>query len=222
MNHKWQYIDAVAHASRTYFPDWARNGLAVYDPLLKVGFQTYTDDEHYRWFVFRSTGKGWITWLMNFIFPLKTVPYNNKATPIRIHTGFYHDYTNQLRQSVLDIVGDDKDIVGYKFTGHSLGGALCRLGALDVQYNYGVHCIVRAMGQPNIGNKEFETSYGYRVPDTMNFRVERDPVPRIPFTWMGYGSVFRYILPRGKQFWGILDHLPRLYFHGLESYRMDL
>lgn len=221
---KYKYIDAVVQSTRSTYPDWAKQGLTVYDKLLKVGFQTYLDDDGYRWFAFRPTGRGKITWLFNFIFPLCTIPYGNKESPIRIHTGFLADYTHYLREKVHTIMASDKGkgVKGYKFTGHSLGGVLCRLCAVDVQYNFHVHCTVRAFGQPNLGNKAFETSFSYRVPDAMYFRVERDPVPRLPYSWMGYFPVFRYILPRGKQFWGFLDHLPRLYFHGLESYKMDL
>lgn len=76
-------------------------------------------------------------------------------------------------------------------TGHSLGGALATLCAVDIQYNFTdkVAVDVYTFGAPRVGNDGFRESFNRRVPDSFRFVYGMDIVPALPRIWQGYRHV---------------------------------
>lgn len=76
-------------------------------------------------------------------------------------------------------------------TGHSLGGALATLCAVDVQYKFSnkVTLNVYTFGAPRVGNDGFRDSFKRRVPDSYRFIYGMDVVPALPKPWQGYRHV---------------------------------
>ncbi|MBW4520452.1 MAG: lipase family protein [Scytolyngbya sp. HA4215-MV1] len=76
-------------------------------------------------------------------------------------------------------------------TGHSLGGALATLAAVDVQYNFAskFKIEVYTFGAPRVGNGGFRDSFNRRVPDSYRFVYGMDIVPALPRPWQGYSHV---------------------------------
>ena len=194
------------------FLPYANNGLECDDELIKVGFKTFTVEDT-RWFVFKPTFKA-INWIMNFVFPLYKIPYGNTKSPIRIHSGFLAGYMS-IRNEVHNIVRQDKTSTRFIFCGHSLGGALARIAAVDVQYNFHRHIHVYTAGSPNVGNDEFEKSFEGRIEHSHYYTTKGDPVPTMPPQWTGYKRYIRTSLPRiyRVRFW--LNHLPSVYIKHL-------
>ena len=69
-------------------------------------------------------------------------------------------------------------------TGHSLGGALATLAAVDVHQTYGLNSLI-TFGEPRVGNQQFSDFF---KPVVTNYRVTHyaDIVPHIPLTAQGF------------------------------------
>ena len=78
-----------------------------------------------------------------------------------------------------------------RVTGHSLGGALATIAAMDIHDNLGienVHTITFA--SPRVGNHDFAQQWNDRLAESsMRFVHENDIVPHIPFPQLGYEHV---------------------------------
>ncbi len=153
---------------------------------------------------FRGTDSG-KNWLSNFMFCQKTVPYNNTDTDIRIHRGFSEAYTSVRRKiHALLPQGACKVTV----TGHSLGGALALLCAVDIEYNFPEKDIsVYVFGCPRVGNAAFAKSYNKRVFKTLRVTNGNDIVAKVPPALFGYRHV------------GIPIHIGKALLTGAVSFR---
>lgn len=77
-------------------------------------------------------------------------------------------------------------------TGHSLGGALATLCAVDLQYNFSnkiKNIESYTFGAPRVGNNGFSESFNRRVPNSYRFVYGMDIVSALPRTWQGYRHV---------------------------------
>jgi triacylglycerol lipase len=111
-------------------------------------------------------------------------------SPIRVHAGFVEAYAS-IAQDIRALVGKrvasgaggcDSVVV----LGHSLGGALAVLCAVDLQFQAidtrSVACLT--WGQPRVGNRAWAESTNGRLGCYIRYVNRRDPVPGIP--WVGY------------------------------------
>ena len=102
-------------------------------------------------------------------------------------------------------------------SGHSLGGALASLCALDIQYNIldkcalSIEIVCVTFGCPKVGNKYFVKSFNKRIPNYYNFRNGWDLICVLPpLPWFKKNAKYIYI---GKKKWYncIKDHYPHRY-----------
>lgn len=107
----------------------------------------------------------------------------------RIHAGFLEDFTAivdatvQAVKSGLAMHGLARVLV----TGHSLGGALAILGALELHRQNLPVSAVYTFGQPRVGDGGFRTHYDMALrPVTYRVVNQNDIVPRTPGWLMGY------------------------------------
>ena len=111
-------------------------------------------------------------------------------------------------------------------TGHSLGGALATLAAIDLTKSFNVDTTVYTFGQPRVGNKAFATDYDNTVPRHFSVAHGQDPVARVPkgsyrkngirvFT-SSAGDVV--VAPNSLES-HVLQNTPQIADHFLESYR---
>jgi triacylglycerol lipase len=133
-------------------------------------------------------------WIISMLFCQKTIPYKENGTDkkIKIHSGFYNDYSkikDFIRQEC-DRSGLDKAIVH----GHSKGAAIATLCALDLAYNFKEKYISGFVeGSPRVGNKAFVESFQKYLPDFSNFEFGSDLIPQFPPKVFGYESVGKQI-----------------------------
>ena len=86
-----------------------------------------------------------------------TYGWHNKS---EVHSGFYEAYQllqDDLRKTLSPIL-EEHPFSTILFAGHSLGGALAMLGALDIKMYFGIHSkLIRlyTFGQPRVGDKTF-------------------------------------------------------------------
>lgn len=104
---------------------------------------------------------------------------------VRVHTGFLRVYT-QLRPRLLHLVksargGEPGLVSSIVLCGHSLGGALATLAALDLasqSSSSSPGLELYTFGQPQVGDGAFVTLFNSRVPHAVRVVNPFDPVPR--------------------------------------------
>lgn len=84
-------------------------------------------------------------------------------------------------------------------TGHSQGGALAFLFALDLARYSSAPNLVYTFGQPRVGNTQFANYYQGKVPNTFRVVNYADAVPHTPPRWYSYthGGHEIWYNPRG-------------------------
>ena len=169
--------------------------------------------------IFRGSRLG--NWYDNLRIKQYILPYMNMKSRIRVHKGFMDAYKS-MRLSIIKWIEFDMDLGltnNYKLQpiivgGHSLGGALATLCAVDLQYNFTqlrVSCVT--LGSPRVGNFWFYKSYNKRVPKTVRIVHGNDIVTRLPPAWLFYKHVGKRLHQGNKwKFWllpwgSIRDHL---------------
>jgi triacylglycerol lipase len=98
----------------------------------------------------------------------------------KTHLGFTDIYGSARIQilSILSKCDPNKKLI---LTGHSLGGALATLCALDVVFNSKFsRPILYTFGAPRVGNPTFAAFYNRKVPSTHRIVIESDLIPLIP------------------------------------------
>ncbi|KAJ1556071.1 hypothetical protein HK405_007587 [Cladochytrium tenue] len=111
---------------------------------------------------------------------------------VKVHQGFLDDYealqatTRGLAKTLLAAYPS----YSLTLTGHSLGGALALLAAIDL-VNHGtvaaskVH--VFTAGQPRVGNQAFSDYVaGFGFSSYIRIVNQKDVVPHLPYEWLGY------------------------------------
>lgn len=152
-------------------------------------------------------------WKANFKYWKTTIPYGNKNSNIRVHSGFISTYKSKnVRKKIHKYVTEDvKKIV---LTGHSYGAALAILCGVDLQYNFPQKDFeVVVFGCPRVGNRAFKKSYDLRIFKTLRIENPGDIVTKVPFSFLGYRHVgIKLKLKRTKKFFGIFNN------HSLQEY----
>jgi triacylglycerol lipase len=126
-----------------------------------------------------SEETGVADWIQDLKFIPASYPYGDRNNMIRIHSGFIQAYSS-VREAMFKVA---KESPHQKVicTGHSLGGALATLSALDVKYNLpdkDLSCYT--YGSPRVGNSDFVKFYNKHVPQTYRFVNSVDIVPSLP------------------------------------------
>lgn len=150
----------------------------------------------------------------------KTKPYGNLHTDVEIHAGFMEQY-QIIRPLIHNVIKEHTTIHKVVCTGHSLGGALSQLCAIDIQFNFPDTILTNiSFGSPRVGNKAFMESYNRRVPQSYRFVNGRDLVPMVPPAILGFYHAGLLLLI-GKRPWYKLfstdDHYPNKYQKNYEK-----
>ncbi len=168
-----------------------------------------------------SEETGLTDWITDLKFVQQVFPYGENNSNIKVHFGFIQAY-----KSVRDAVLNQAQNSSFKriiCTGHSLGGALAKLAALDIQYNVPdkeIYCYT--FGAPKVGNAEFVRSFNKRIPNTFRIVNGWDGVPGLPPGSYEHCGQF---CPVGQAEGGLVaaikakieDHLPNAYIKVLQS-----
>lgn len=118
-------------------------------------------------------------------------PYAGESqSGAQIHRGFSEAYMS-VRGQIHTYLGS-RAVSTVTVTGHSLGGALATLCAVDIQYNFSNKITTIAaytFGAPRVGNDGFRESFNRRVPNSYRFVYGMDVVSALPRPWQGYRHV---------------------------------
>jgi predicted lipase len=117
----------------------------------------------------------------------KVYPYpDGSRSGALMHRGFITAYFS-VRDEIHNYI-KGRPISTAIATGHSLGGALATLCAIDIQYNFSdqVKTIeAYTFGSPKVGNDGFRDSFNRRVPNSYRFVHGMDMVAELPRPWQG-------------------------------------
>ncbi len=126
---------------------------------------------------FRGSGSAF-DWVSDFIAQQTTYrPVKNSGLT---HKGFTDIYMS-TRMQILEILKQLPPEKPLFITGHSLGGALATLAAIDLANNSAFTApIVYTFGAPRVGDPKFASSYNSTVATHWRFQNEFDIVPHLP------------------------------------------
>lgn len=98
----------------------------------------------------------------------------------KVHRGFYHIYSS-CRDIILNTLDSMSPHLKIYITGHSLGGGLAVLNALDVAVNTKYkNPIMLNFGAPRTGNYDFASVYNYFVKNSIRVVNDMDIAPKNP------------------------------------------
>lgn len=126
-------------------------------------------------------------WITNAKFVRALLVEESDGSRCEVHGGFlvaYESIIEKLSEVLRQLAVADRPVF---VTGHSLGGALAILAALELKRQMFTVAQVYTFGQPRVGNAGFAQLYNWSLQD-QTFAVvnECDPVPLLPPLLMGY------------------------------------
>lgn len=149
-----------------------------------------------------------------------TTPYQTEG-PIRVHYGFYSQY-QVVRGKIHEIIRqwmETELLRGVVITGHSLGGALATLCAVDLDFNFQLDIQCVTFGSPRVGNRAFAKSFNRRIPKSTRYVYKNDMVTKVPMAYLFYYHVDKeaklgtreWYRPLSFALGNPLDHYPQKY-----------
>lgn len=140
--------------------------------------------------------------------------YAASKSGVLMHRGFTDAYIS-ARSDIHRII-QKSVMTRWVITGHSLGGALSKLCAVDLQYNFApkISVEVYVFGSPRVGNQAFVDSYNRRVPNTWRFVNGNDVVSGLPRRWQNYRHVNTRVRLGSRLSWRIISG-------SLQDHRID-
>jgi hypothetical protein len=140
----------------------------------------------------------------------------------RVHAGFnarYRRVKRQLDEIIETNIGSFDRII---FTGHSLGGAIAMLAALDSARNKAWQPDVVTFGSPKVGDITFGRFFNLYIKSCIRIVVDHDPVIKLPPRFLGYHHVHGgcvLMLHHHSSVHGFFDKLEA---HRLDTYQANL
>ena len=132
-----------------------------------------------------------------------------------VHKGFQRNYL-KCRQNLLERI-DSKHPTKLLLCGHSLGGALCYLGSMDLADRFPDILIdTVTFGSPKVGDEAFQQTFESRASTLEGHHARivtrKDPIPAYPF--VGFYHATSGCIPLGSRKRGVpLEH------HSIRSYK---
>jgi hypothetical protein len=120
---------------------------------------------------------------------VKLVPYK-QYPEAKVHTGFWNAYIS-IRDEVHTLISSH-DVENLFISGHSLGGALATLAALDiVEEDLVTNVSMVSLGAPRVGNKEYAILFSNLMISNSYYRLTHalDPVVHLPYLTLDYTHI---------------------------------
>lgn len=126
------------------------------------------------------------SWIADLDAPQMSYP---KCTGCMVHVGFYKAYMEvspSIKAQVQIILSKYRTAQIY-VTGHSLGGAMAVVAALDIKATFGKLDQFYSYGQPRVGNQAFADYFASQISSGHRVVHYADIVPHLPpLTMFGY------------------------------------
>lgn len=151
--------------------------------------------------VFRGTdSSSWYNWAENMRAwrTDTTYPVPGAPSALRIHSGFLilwnsSSMASTIKQSFGELLQKHPDGPTLVL-GHSMGGALAQLAALDLKIMHDLRDVKSfTFGAPRLGNSVFSDFFNEHVTEAWRFTHGRDIVPSVPPQLFGFHHVSREV-----------------------------
>jgi predicted lipase len=186
----------------------------------------HTDGYTCRWkdwsvICFRGS-HGTADWIDNLTFWKKNMVFGPKLHPkfVKIHEGFKTQYLKV--QDYLDKKFYNES--NLLICGHSLGGALASICALDFKLTWkpqDLTCIT--WGSPRVGGRAWAKLFNSTIENSFRYIYKNDIVPKVPTMWMWFKHIKNkiHLNPGGpilnRIFGYDQDHRPDRYFEAIKK-----
>ena len=114
---------------------------------------------------------------------------------VYIASGFYKAYSsisNSIIEGIDNVLQSSPNIEEIYIAGHSLGGAMASIAAIDLKYRLGYNVVGSyTFGSPRVGNMEFSKFYSSIVGNTIRYTNNNDIVPHLPPKIFGFNHLLR-------------------------------
>jgi predicted lipase len=127
--------------------------------------------------------------LTNWLFNLNQLATNySSCSGCQVHLGFYSAFKTvaPLVKTAVDELQTLHKGSKIIFTGHSLGGAMAVLCALNFKETYNIVGDVYTFGQPRVGNKKFADFLENKIPNIYRVINYADAFVHVPPSAVGY------------------------------------
>jgi predicted lipase len=165
-------------------------GLVVQDILYdkKTDLQGYTGtlSKYSNIYVVIRGSSSVMNWLDDF--EVRKVPYiTYPECGCQVHNGFYKSATNVKNDTVAAVKRLKSRFPSYSVivTGHSYGASCSQLLAMELE-KAGISTTIYNYGQPRVGDTKYAGFANTIVPNYWRFTHNKDVVPHVPPTEMGY------------------------------------
>uniref|UniRef100_A0A6C0DZ54 Fungal lipase-type domain-containing protein n=1 Tax=viral metagenome TaxID=1070528 RepID=A0A6C0DZ54_9ZZZZ len=119
---------------------------------------------------------------------LSSILYGTKKErSIRIHSGFMCQY-NSIKNAIYDFIRNELGDTVY-VSGHSLGGALAQIAAVDISERFGCKVVCHTFGSPRVGDSDFVEWFDNNVKESYRVINVKDIVPNIPMRPLWHHSM---------------------------------
>jgi len=165
-----------------------------------MGYVGYTGDTVYA--VFRGT-----TNLKNVLVDLtiKKDEVWSDQPDAKVHKGFGKSWKS-LSSGILSAIDTARSRCSscnrVFFAGHSLGGAIATIAAVDYARRKpsGMSVQSLTLGSPRVGNEDFAEYAARMVPNSIRWTNSNDPVPHLPLSVMGFDHRPREVWQRSSTY----------------------
>jgi hypothetical protein len=193
--------------------EFAKYCVAAYDEAPKGAFQLEDGQSMPRGFAYRFEEYGVIAFagsesILDWLTDFQCIPrrYENGAA----HRGFLGEFEKVWPQISKIFRGVP---AGYKIgiTGHSLGGALSMLAAMELGKMFGCDVTHVSLGCPRVFDPILAAEFDLIVPNSVRIQHHDDLVPRVPKLWYQHAGKLLRIGDNGKEikFSGIIGTIER-------------
>lgn len=174
------YCDPPNYLTRTY-----KGILAGFVPVYRIyekshgteGYIGYTTSQNTIYVAFRGSAE-LQNWLDNIDVILTNYPL---CSGCEVHRGFYSAQQDSINEIITQVLNLKTRFPSYQviLTGHSLGGALATLTAMDL-LQAGVIVRLFTFGSPRVGNDQFVAYASQKIASRYRVTHNRDMVVHIP------------------------------------------
>ncbi|MDA3780981.1 MAG: lipase family protein [Bacteroidales bacterium] len=124
-------------------------------------------------------------WIQNVKFEQADCSYLGAG--VKVELGFDELYTSSNgtkhdspRDVCINLLKKEENIETLYVTGHSLGGSLAVLNALDLAHNLDLKPVVYTLAGPRTGNHEFVFKYNQLIKNSWRVVNSHDEIPKLP------------------------------------------
>ncbi|GLC54136.1 hypothetical protein PLESTB_000827800 [Pleodorina starrii] len=168
---------------------WDLTAFAGYHAPLGAVVLSFRGTDSSNWGQWAENMRAWRT---DHMYPVPDFPH------ALIHAGFYTLWTGSTLQA--SFTGAVSELMAAHPTarllavGHSMGGALAQLAALEFKLFYNqTRATVYTFGAPRVGNLAYQQLFNSFIDVSWRFTHNRDIVPSVPLQLMGFQHVAREV-----------------------------